>query len=59
MAMMKLDPTITFAGAPIVPPKTTPVSTDKPTACPSITNPATGSIGAFIASIFNVILKRK
>jgi len=59
MAMMKLDPTITFTGVTIVPPKTTPVPTEKPTASPSITNPAKGSIGAFIASIFNAIFKRK
>lgn len=58
MAMMALDPTITFTGAKIT---ITPVPTEKPTApAPSsITNPAKGSIGAFIASIFNAIFKRK
>ena len=59
MAMMKLDPTITFTGVTIVPPKTTPIPTEKPSAGPSITNPVKGSIGAFIASIFNAIFKRK
>ena len=54
MAMMALDPTITFAGARITP----PVSTEKP-APPSITNPAKGSLGAFIASIFNALFRRK
>ncbi len=41
LAMMALDPTITFTGAKISP--VTP---------PSVTNPARGSIGAFIAGIF-------
>ena len=59
MAMMKLDPTITFTGMTIVPPRRTPIPNQKPTERPSITNPAKGSIGAFIASIFNAIFKRK
>jgi len=59
MTMMKLDPTITFIGLTILPPKTTPVAKKTPTAGPSIANPAKGSIGAFIASIFNAIVKRK
>ena len=53
MAMMQIDPTITFTGA-----KITITPTEKPTQ-PSITNPAKGSIGAFIASIFNAIFRRK
>ena len=57
--MMKLDPAIRFAGVTILPPKTTPVPSKTPTAGPSIANPAKGSIGAFIASIFNAIVKRK
>jgi hypothetical protein len=36
----------------------TPIPTEKP-AAPSIANPAKGSIGAFIASIFAAIFKRK
>ena len=53
MAMMALDPTITFTGATIK-----PAISEKPVT-PSIANPAKGSIGAFIASIFNVIFRRK
>lgn len=61
MAMMSLDPTITFTGAAItqtttLPPK--PVPAPAP-AKPSVTNPSPGSIGAFIASIFAAIFKRK
>jgi lysozyme family protein len=56
MALMALDPTITFAGAKITP--AAPVPPVKPSQ-PSITNPAPGSIGAWIASIFNAIFKRK
>jgi lysozyme family protein len=58
MAMMALDPTITFTGAKIT---ITPIPTEKPSS-PSITNPAPGSIGAFIASVLSSILsffKRK
>jgi len=54
MAMMQLDPSITFTGAISI----TPIPTERPSA-PSITNPARGSIGAFIVSIFNAIFKRK
>jgi lysozyme family protein len=57
MAMMAIDPSITFTGATIKP-SITPVPTEKPTK-PSITTPAKGSIGAFIASIFTAIFKRK
>jgi lysozyme family protein len=57
MAMMEIDPTITFTGARIAPP-TSPVPTKKP-GPPSITNPAKGSLGAFIASIFNAVFRRK
>jgi hypothetical protein len=53
MAMMALDPTITFTGATI-----TPIPAEKP-AAPSIINPAKGSIGAFIADVFNAIFRRK
>lgn len=54
LAMMAIDPTITFAGAKLSPP-TLP---EKPTH-PSVTNPAPGSIGAFLVSIFNAIFRRK
>jgi lysozyme family protein len=58
MAMMELDASIKF-GAKIV---TTPVKTGpikvKPST-PSFTNPAPGSIGEFIGSIFSAIFKRK
>lgn len=55
MAMMALDPSITFTGAVLTP------AVPKPTvsAPPSITNPSPGSIGAFIASIFASLFKRK
>lgn len=52
-AMIEIDPTISFTGAVL-----TPVAPDAPTK-PSVTNPSKGSIGAFIASIFNAIFKRK
>jgi lysozyme family protein len=58
MAMMALDPTITFTGAKITPNITTTTISTKPSA-PSITSPAKGSIGAWIASIFAAIFKRK
>jgi lysozyme family protein len=56
MAMMALDPTITFTGVTI--PSAKPASTTA-TPAPSITNPSKGSIGAFIASILSAICKRK
>jgi lysozyme family protein len=64
MGMMALDPTITFTGAvitPVVLPdlKGRVTIAPAPSPAPSITNPAKGSIGAFIASIFNAIFKRK
>ena len=58
MAMMSLDPTITFTGAGITQTTTLPPKPAAPTA-PSVTNPSKGSIGAFIASIFAAIFKRK
>jgi lysozyme family protein len=57
MTMMVLDPTIAFTGTTIAPP-ITPSPAEKP-AAPSITNPAKGSIGAFIANIFNAFFRRK
>ena len=62
MAMMALDPTITFAGVTITPPNVPSVprpvipAVPKP---PSITHPAKGSIGAFIANIFASIFREK
>lgn len=56
MAMMAIDPTITFTSAvltPVAPKPVTPVVPPKP---PSITNPAKGSIGAAIASMFSTLL---
>ena len=59
MAMMALDPTITFTGATIAPAvRVTPRPPEKP-AAPSLVNPAKGSIGAFIANIFNAVFRRK
>lgn len=55
MAMMAIDPSIKFTGAAVK------LATPVPPAAkagPSITNPAPGSIGAFIASIFSAIFKR-
>jgi lysozyme family protein len=57
MAMTSLDPTITFTGMTGTP-SIAPSPTKKP-AAPSIANPAEGSIGAFIANIFNAIFRRK
>jgi hypothetical protein len=58
MAMMALDPTITFTGVTITPAKPAP-TTPKPappgSAKPSFTNPSKGSVGAFIACIFSAI----
>jgi hypothetical protein len=57
MALMALDPTITFTGARITP-SISPVPVE-PAAPPSVTNPAKGSLGAFIAGIFNTVFRRK
>jgi lysozyme family protein len=61
LAMMVLDPTITFTGATITPAKSTPATPNLPpdSTRPSITNPAKGSLGAFIASILSAIFRRK
>jgi lysozyme family protein len=55
MAMMAMDPTITFTGSTITP------SASKPTSAsaPIISNPAKGSLRAFVASIFSAIFERK
>jgi len=49
-AMMSIDPTITFACAPVASPKSSR---------PSIANPAKGSLGAFLVSLLAIIVKRK
>jgi len=59
MAMMTLAPLIAFTGVTIIRPKTTPNPTEAPPAGPTIANPARGSIGAFIASVFKSIFGRK
>ena len=62
IAMMALDPTITFTGVTITPPsapsnpKPAPPAVSKP---PSIAHPAKGSIGAFIAHIFTSLFRGK
>lgn len=59
LAIMALDKSISFNGATTKPNITfTPIPTEKP-AAPSITNPAKGSLGAFIANLFSAIFKRK
>jgi lysozyme family protein len=59
MAMMVLDPTITFTGTTIAPTITVALNPAEKPAAPSLVNPAKGSIGAFIANIFTVVLRRK
>jgi lysozyme family protein len=59
MAMMAVDPTITFTGVTITPAKpapTTPKPATPDSAKPSFSNPSEGSVGAFIACIFSAIL---
>lgn len=59
IAMMALDPTITFTGAvlkPVPQPSPPPPSMPPP---PSITSPAKGSIGAFIAGLFSKLFGRR
>ncbi len=60
MTMIALDASIRF-GAPVPGGLVSPAAPAKPVAPPppSITHPAPGSIGAFIASIFNTIFRRK
>ena len=49
-SMMAIDRTILFTGTKVTPSKPAPSS---------VTSPSKGSVGAFIASIFNAIFKRK
>jgi lysozyme family protein len=58
IAMSKLDSGVTFTS--LAQPGPQPAqSSPTPPAPPSITNPSKGSIGAFIASIFNAIFRKK
>jgi lysozyme family protein len=54
MAMMGLDPTISFSGAALA-----PDTSITPATKPSLTKPANGSIGAWLASILSAIFKSK
>ncbi|MDX3971477.1 MAG: hypothetical protein QHD01_33440 [Bradyrhizobium sp.] len=54
LSMMAIDPTIAFTGLKVMP--SAPQAPNKP---PSVANPSKGSIGAFIANVFNAIFKRK
>ena len=55
LALMALDPTITFVGAVLSP----PVVPKPPPSTPSITSPAKGSLGAFFVDLFKSIFGRK
>lgn len=61
ITMMKLDPSISFAGAAAIAPPAKPLPRPAPAAKapPSIVNPAAGSIGAFVANLLSSIFKRK
>lgn len=60
LAMIALDPTITFIrGTPAAEPAPTPVPRPVGPPPPSITSPAKGSIGAFIADLFAKLFGRK
>ena len=62
MAMMALDPSITFSGTAVPPAKSIATRASTPvqrSAVPSITQPSKGSIGAFVASVLSAIFKRK
>jgi lysozyme family protein len=64
LAMMTLDPAITLTGATVKPASAVLPSPPTPRAPeipkpPSIGSPSKGSIGAFVASIFNAIFRRK
>jgi hypothetical protein len=62
MAMMTLDPSITFLGASVLPVKFVAARTSTPirrSTAPSVTQRSKGSIGAFVVSIFSAVFKRK
>lgn len=54
LSMMAIDPTISFTGT-----KVTPSAPQAAHEAPSVGNPSKGSIGAFIATVFIAIFKRK
>jgi hypothetical protein len=54
IAMMQIDPTITFTGL-----KITPASKPPPPTSPSMTAPAKGSIGAFFVDLLKSLFGRK
>jgi lysozyme family protein len=54
MALMELDPGISFAGAKIA-----KSPTDSGSAKPTLTNPSRGSIGAFVVNLVRAIFGRK
>jgi lysozyme family protein len=61
MAMMAIDPTIGFPGAPASIVKSAAARTSAPiqrSTAPSITQPSKGSIGALVASLLSAIFKR-
>lgn len=58
-SMMAIDPTITFTGAKVIPMPPKNASDSGSASQPSVSSPAPGSLGAFIASIFSAIFKRK
>jgi lysozyme family protein len=55
LAMMQIDSRISFGGNPAA---LAPVKPSAPTDSPSITNPASGRLGALLASLFASIFKR-
>ena len=62
MAMMALDPAITFPETPASPVNSAAARTStsiRRSVSPSITQPSKGSIGAFVVSVFSAIFKRK
>ncbi len=58
MAMMALDPTISF-GMPATCDPATTHPTSREARSPSLTNPSKGSIGAFVANLIAAIFRRK
>lgn len=55
LEMMKQDPTISFGSKPVA---AAPAKPPAPTASPSVTNPAKGSIGALLSGLFSSVFKR-
>jgi lysozyme family protein len=59
IAMQAIDPTIHVGDPIIIMPETPPLAPEHKPVPPSITKPAAGSIGAFIASILSAVFGRK